>query len=140
VTEDIAGVLTPVALTETFCQPDRWILAGMKVELLVVADYPDEASAAALLRTALDDVGLARIPIATTVIDTAAEAERRGFIGSPTILIDGHDPFVEPGQPAGLGRRTYRNSTGAAGIPDLRRLRQALKQAAAANLQASGVV
>jgi hypothetical protein len=112
----------------------------MKVELLVVADYPNQASAAALLRIALDDVGLARIPIATTVIDTAAQAQRRGFIGSPTILIDGHDPFAEPGPPAGLGRRIYRNPTGAADIPDLRRLRQALKRAAAANLHASGVV
>ena len=51
----------------------------MDVELLVVPDCPNEAPAAALLRTALDDVGLARTPVTTTVIDTPAEAERRGF-------------------------------------------------------------
>lgn len=110
----------------------------MDVELLVVPDCPNEAPATALLRTALDDVGLARIPITTTVIDTAAEAERRRFIGSPTILIDGDDPFAERGQPAALACRIYRTTTGTAGIPDLRRLRQALKRAAAGNLQQSG--
>ena len=112
----------------------------MDVELLVVPDCPNEAPAAALLRTALDDVGLARIPITTTVILTPEQAERRGFIGSPTILIDGDDPFAEPGQPAALACRIYRNTTGPAGVPDLRPLRQAIKRAAAANLQGSGVV
>jgi hypothetical protein len=121
-------------------QRHRRILEGMDVELLVVPDCPNEAPAAALLRSALDDVGLARIPITTTVIDTPAEAERHGFTGSPTILIDGDDPFAEPGQPAALGCRIYRNITGPAGIPDLRQLRQTLKRAAAANLQESGVV
>jgi hypothetical protein len=113
----------------------------MDVELLAVPDCPNEAPAAALLRTALSDVGLARIPITTTVIDTVSQAERRGFIGSPTILIDGDDPFAEPGQPAALACRIYRNTTGPAGIPDLRQLRQTLKRAAAAAiLQERGAV
>jgi hypothetical protein len=110
----------------------------MDVELLVVPDCPNEVPAAALLRTALDDVGLARIPVTRTVIDTQEHAERRGFIGSPTIRIDAADPFAEPGQPVALACRIYRNTTGPAGIPDLRQLRQALKQAAAANLRAGG--
>ena len=112
----------------------------MDVELLVVPDCPNEAPAAALLRTALDDVGLARIPFTTNVIDTQAQAEGRGFIGSPTILIDGDDPFAEPGQPAAVACRIYRNATGPAGVPDLRLLRQALKRTAAANLQQRGAV
>jgi len=112
----------------------------MDVELLVVPDCPNDAPTAALLRTALDDVGLARIPVTTTVIDTPEQAERRGFVGSPTILIDGHDPFAEPGLPVALACRIYRNTTGPAGIPDLRQLRQALKRAAAANLQEGGAV
>ena len=110
----------------------------MDVELLVVAECPNRVPAAALLRTDLDDVGLARIPVTTIVIETPAQAERRGFIGSPTILIEGADPFAEPGQPAALACRIYRNTTGPAGIPELRQLRQALKRAAAANLQATG--
>lgn len=112
----------------------------MDVELLVVPDCPNEAPAAALLRTALDDVGLARVPVTTTVIDTPEQAERRGFIGSPTFLIDGDDPFAEPGQPAAVACRIYRNTTVAAGIPELRQLRQALKRAAATNRQETGAV
>ena len=112
----------------------------MDVELLVVPDCPNEAPAEALLRTALDDVGLVRVPITTTVIDSASEAERRGFVGSPTILIDGDDPFAEPGHPAAIACRIYRNTSGPAGIPDLRQLRQALKRAAAANVQEGGAV
>ena len=53
----------------------------MELELLVVPECPNEAPAARLLRTALDDVGLARIPITTTVTDSPAEAERRGLLG-----------------------------------------------------------
>jgi hypothetical protein len=137
-TAGAAGV-SPLLLTRSG-QRDRRILAGMDVELLVVPDCPNEVHAAALLRTALDDVGLARIPITTTVIDTREDAGRRGFVGSPTILIDGEDPFAEPGRPAALACRIYRNTTGPAGIPDLLQLRQALKRVAAANLRESGAV
>ena len=103
-------------------------------------DCPNEVPAVALLRAALDGVGLARLPIIATVIDSSAEAERRGFVGSPTILIDGGDPFAEPGQPAAVACRIYRKTAGPAGTPDLRQLRQALKRAAAANLQGNGAV
>jgi hypothetical protein len=115
-------------------------MPGVDVELLVVPNCPNAAPAAALLGTALADVGLAHVPITTTVIDTASQAERRGFIGSPTILIDGDDPFAEPRQPSALACRIYGTTTGPAGIPDLRQLRQALKRAAAAHLQESGAV
>src|SRR5664279_4763251 len=35
-------------------------------------------------------------------VETLEEAERRGFTGSPTILVDGIDPFPQPGAPAAL--------------------------------------
>ena len=121
-------------------QLDQRILGDMDVELLVIPDCPNEAPAAALLRTALDDVVLVRIPVTKVVIDSPEHAERRGFIGSPTILIDGDDPFAEPGQPAAVACRVYRNTTGPGGIPEPRRLQQALKRAAAANLKERGAV
>ncbi len=73
-------------------------MPSMDVELLVVADCPHESQAAALLQTALRDVGLVGVDVTTSVIDTPQQAEQRGFTGSPTILIDGSDPFAEPGQ------------------------------------------
>jgi hypothetical protein len=99
----------------------------MDVELLVVPDCPHESAAAALLRTALDDVGLGHLTFDVTVIDTHETAEARGFVGSPTFLLNGADPLAAPGQSASLACRLY---PGGAGLPDLRDLRQALKRAA----------
>jgi hypothetical protein len=86
-----------------------------------------------LLRRALDDVGLAAVRFRTRVIGTQQEAEQTGFVGSPTILIDGRDPFAEPGRPPGLACRVYRDEAGLSGVPALEPLRQALKQAADAH-------
>lgn len=102
----------------------------MSVELLVVPNCPNEARAAGLLRTALDDVGLRDVRFTTTVIDTQESAEARHFIGSPTILLDGIDPFNEPHGTPGLACRVYLGTDGLGGIPDLRDLRKALKRAA----------
>ena len=105
-------------------------MTSMDIELLVVPDCPNEPVAAAMLRTALDDVGLTSIAFRTTVIDTQHGAEQRGFTGSPTILIDGLDPFIEPGRAPALACRIYRSDTGTAGVPSLVELRQVIKRAA----------
>jgi hypothetical protein len=106
-------------------------MEGMDVELLVVADCPNERPAAVLLRTALDDVGLTAVDVRTTVIATIDDADQRSFVGSPTILINGRDPFPAPGAPAALACRVYPSLAGPVGVPTLRELRQALKRAAA---------
>ncbi len=98
----------------------------MDIELLVVPDCPNQAEAAALLRTALVDIGLGSVGFAVTVIDTQEAAERRHFIGSPTISVNGADIFAEPDRPASISCRVYR---GPAGTPELQDLRQALKRA-----------
>ena len=103
----------------------------MDIELLVVADCPHEHSAMVLLRTALDDVGLTAVDVRTTVIVTDDAADQLSFVGSPTILINGHDPFPARRAPAALACRVYPSVAGAAGVPTLRELRQALKRAAA---------
>jgi len=102
----------------------------MDVELLLVLECPNGEEAAVRLREALDGVGLVTTPFRTTVINTWAEAEDRGFVGSPTILIDGRDPFAAPEARPALACRIYPGVTGAVGVPPLRELRQALKRAA----------
>ena len=52
----------------------------------------------------------------------------RRFSGSPTILIDGWDPFARPGGEPALACRVYRHGNA---LPDARQLRQALKRVAA---------
>lgn len=102
-------------------------MGAMDVELLVVPDCPHEKSAAALLRSALDDIGLTAVDVELTVVATEEDAQRRGFVGSPTILLNGIDPFEVPGQHAAVSCRIY---PGVGGLPDLRALRQVLKRAA----------
>lgn len=98
----------------------------MKIEILVVPDCPHTEPAAELLRRALNDVGLRGATVTTRVVTGQGEAEQLGFTGSPTFLIDGHDPFVEAGRPAGLACRVYRTPEGLSGLPSLDHLRQAL--------------
>jgi hypothetical protein len=102
----------------------------MDVELLVVRECPHTVGAAQLLRTALDDIGLPDKDFHTTTIVSQADAERRGFTGSPAFFADGSDLFREPGSEPGLSCRLYRSSDQAAGVPDLVDLRRALKRAA----------
>jgi len=52
--------------------------------------------------------------------------------GSPTLLVDGVDPFAAPGQPPSLSCRLYRDATGHAdAAPPVDALRRALEQASA---------
>ena len=103
----------------------------MEIELLVVPDCPNEAAAAALIRSAVADTRVTAT-ITRAVIATEDQARLRGFVGSPTILLDGVDPFGPPDAPAGLACRLYPTANGLQGVPSLRDLRQALKRAAAA--------
>ena len=54
---------------------------------------------------------------------TPAEAERTGFHGSPSILVDGVDVFAEPGSEGGLSCRRYLTPNGYEGAPTLEQLR-----------------
>lgn len=100
----------------------------MRIEVLVVPDCPHRAAAVELVRELLDELGLPG-QLRIGVIDSAAEAVRRGFAGSPTILVDGVDPFAEPGQAAGLACRIYRGAAGAGPVPDRQALRRILQAA-----------
>lgn len=103
-------------------------MAGMDVEVLVVADCPNEGGAVALVRRALDDVGLTRIPIRTRVVSSEHDARELGFVGSPTVRINGTDPFEIRGMATGLACRVYVEHGVRSGLPDLLKLRQALKR------------
>jgi hypothetical protein len=59
-------------------------------------------------------------------IETSEQAVACGFIGSPTILIDGRDPFAEPGAQASLSCRIYRTPDGLSGSPTVAQLVEAL--------------
>ncbi len=81
--------------------------------LLTVLSVPDCPNTAVLLdrvHTALAD-GTA--DLATIVIDDAEQARRWGMTGSPTLLVDGVDPFATAGGDPSVSCRLYRTADGA---------------------------
>ena len=72
----------------------------------------------------------ADLKVTRHLVDTLEEAERVGFHGSPSILVDGVDVFAEPGAGVGLSCRVYRTPDGLAGAPTLEQIRAALAGAA----------
>ena len=84
----------------------------------------------ALLRQRLADA-LARSPglAPRVMIEEVADPEepgRRGFHGSPALLIDGIDPFAGPETPPAFACRTYRTETGVEGAPSVDQIVAAL--------------
>jgi hypothetical protein len=76
-------------------------------------------------------VGLDPVHVAVREIDDYAHAELEGFVGSPTIRVDGHDvqPPDEP-EPPGLTCRVYFMRDGRVSPkPDPADLRDALERA-----------
>jgi len=64
------------------------------------------------------------------LVDTPEEADRVRFRGSPTILLNGVDPFATESDPVGdLSCRVYQTPDGPAGSPTLDQLRRELLRA-----------
>ncbi|MDW3219464.1 MAG: thioredoxin family protein [Acidimicrobiales bacterium] len=81
----------------------NWLVADARLGALA-AEHPD-------------------LSITRHVVDTPEEAERTRFRGSPSILLDGVDPFADPDDPVGLSCRVYQTPDGPAGSPTLDQLR-----------------
>ncbi|EHR61531.1 MULTISPECIES: DF family (seleno)protein [Saccharomonospora] len=107
----------------------RGIMATVKVELFYFDGCPNWRLAEERLREALAAAGLAPLEIYHRTVETKAEAEALHFPGSPTILIDGLDPFPSPPQTHGLSCRMYATPAGLAGAPTVEQLVQALTNA-----------
>lgn len=59
-------------------------------------------------------------------VETPQEAARLGFAGSPTVVVDGTDPFATGDEPTGLACRVYDTPGDPQGSPTLAQLREAL--------------
>lgn len=101
----------------------------MQVTVLAVPGCPNVALLEELLASVLE--GRPGVTVSRHVIADEAEAASRGMHGSPTILINGIDPFAGRGQPASMSCRLYRGSDGGiSGVPSAAQLRQAIERAA----------
>jgi hypothetical protein len=78
----------------------------MTLEILQVPGCPG----ADLLAAGLAE--LSHPGITRRVVTSQADAERLGLTGSPTLLVDGADPFARPGQPPSVSCRLYPDEHG----------------------------
>lgn len=101
----------------------------MKLTVLMVDGCPGAPLLEQRLAVAL--AGRTDVEITWNVIADASEAARAGLHGSPTMLVDGVDPFAAPGQPPSLSCRLYDNAPGLLErAPSVTRLQQVLGSAA----------
>lgn len=96
------------------------------MRLLYFDGCPHWSVADERLRTALARVGRESQPIEHVLVETPEDAERLGFIGSPTVFIGGRDPFAKGGESFGLACRVYSTPEGLAGSPTVDQLVEAL--------------
>jgi len=104
-------------------------VSPIHVTIRYVEDCPHWRPALERLRAAVHDAGLGEASITTEAVATLDEVERLRFRGSPTILINGTDPFAGPGTSVGLSCRIYRTESGTDGAPNVVQLIGALKSA-----------
>ncbi len=82
------------------------------VRLVYFEGCPNWRVAQARLREALAEVGADPDSVIYQKVTTVEQAEALGFRGSPTILVDGTDPFADADTPIGLACRIYRSAAG----------------------------
>ncbi|WP_202919814.1 hypothetical protein [Streptomyces adustus] len=99
----------------------------MRITVLTVPDCPNAPVIGERLARVLEGRGA---EVALVEVRDPGQAERLGMTGSPTVLIDGVDPFAVPGAPASLSCRLYRGPEGRAeGAPSVADLQRALDAA-----------
>lgn len=98
----------------------------MDVSLLYIDGCPHSALAEQRLRAALAEVGRGGQSVRHVVVETPEDAERLGFIGSPTILVDGKDPFATGAEQSALACRVFNTPDGLAGSPTVQQLVEAM--------------
>jgi hypothetical protein len=96
------------------------------IEVRYVEGCPNVPVIRQRLALALTAVGRGAVAVGLRAVRTEEEADKLGFTGSPTILIDGYDPFPERRAVAGLSCRLYRTAQGTSGSPSVEQLTTAL--------------
>jgi hypothetical protein len=92
----------------------------MQIEILYVIGCPHVDDTRSRIRAALHRAGRAASVHEVAVTD-ADDAARLGMRGSPTIVLDGHDPFSADTDPS-LSCRLYRTTDGIDGVPTVEQL------------------
>lgn len=101
----------------------------MQIDILHVPDCPNLEVARSRIHTALER---ARIEAAIREVEVGSidAAVRSDMSGSPTILIDGTDPFAQAHGEPSVSCRLFRTEQGLKGAPSVEQLTEAVRAAA----------
>jgi hypothetical protein len=98
----------------------------MDIELLYFAGCPNWHLARERLREALVMVGRPEPDVRLRSVETDEDAQALRFAGSPTIRVNGRDPFLSTIRAYGLSCRVYATPDGHAGAPTVGQLVEVL--------------
>ncbi len=109
----------------------------MKVEVLYFKGCPNHQPTVERVRQALAAMRVA-VPVEEVEVKDAATAQAVGFIGSPSVRVNGLDIEADArcGQPFGFGCRTCLEAGLRSGVPSLELVRKALAEAHANDARA----
>ena len=89
----------------------------MRIQLLFVEGCPNLHLARSNLDAALSRAGLSHVPVDEHVVGWAEDQAPANMNGSPTILINGVDPFAADDDRHSLSCRVYCTPKGVSGAP-----------------------
>lgn len=98
------------------------------IEVLYIDGCPHWSVTQQRLQLALKRLGLTET-VRSHKVTSDEEAEQLGLHGSPTILIDGRDPFAVEGTKTSMSCRLYCATDGLTGVPALEELEDAIRRA-----------
>ena len=99
----------------------------MELTLLTIPDCPNATAFEERLATVL--AGYPGTVVHRRVISCERAAAEAGMHGSPTLLINGADPFAPAGQAPSLACRLYRDASGRTeAVPSVAELRRVLNR------------
>lgn len=100
----------------------------MNITLQYFDGCPNWKLALERIHETIERAGLRDVRIDLEKVETAAEAEAVRFRGSPTVLIEGRDPFAQGDSPIGLSCRVFATEDGSQGAPSVSQLLDALQE------------
>ena len=95
----------------------------MKVTIQYFEGCPHWKLADQRVRKVVEGLSTDDVTLEYQLIDSPETAERVGFHGSPTILIDSRDPFATGTEAVGMTCRVFRTEDGVQGAPTEAQLR-----------------
>ena len=98
----------------------------MKITIQYFDGCPHWKLADRRVQNVLRNLARSDVKLEYQLIDSPQAADRARFRGSPTILIDGRDPFASADQPFGLTCRVFQTEDGAQGAPTEAQLQRLL--------------